>query len=1007
MESLHPHPLMRVPSPARLVALVLLAGIMVGGCALCDTPTDDLSADRQTAVISACEDAALFSAGRTPDHPRFDFDAWEVSTTAGARVSGQSLRWHVRPSGEAQREARLTWSRSLFEPADVISLWLKNPNGHEVSLRLELVDLDGARYLSTPVDLATERGWRQIVFDLTTLRLDEGCEDPCAGIDFPVIAMSLIVSPLTPGRPHTWYIDEIQSQHSPVVAAEVLGLQTPTSLGPGEAMPVRARLRFLDGAPDARRMRAELSSEGGGALAWAPLIPGDAAEDIVEAAATGLRVPAWLPPGRYRLSPASDRVEFSGSAVVSVAVGGPPAAAPQASIATRTRPPLISLGSREIAPVVRELRDDCGTSLPPEATLVGLPATTDRHPFGWAPDAWGPDGEMDARGLDRRAATLLGAAPDALIILQVHLDSSPEWDEANPDHLQRFSGKPLAPPTVFGRKRTVPDIVSPRWQAEAAARLRALVAHVEAAPWGHRVIGYELQAGDLGAWRPWGAALGLGDEATPVREQAFRAWLMARYDDVHAFRDRWMGQRRGLSGAPGAGPGGFEGVRVPQPLADAPEPSLYDPAIDRPMIDLLHFRAEAPADLLLAMADIVRDVAGDDKLIGACYGHMLSQSAEGAWRWPHLALSRVLADDRIDFLTGPQWTPSAPPVPSFPTESARAAGKLYLERVTGEHSARQAASALTTGAGVIADGGALADLGRVADEIAIDRRPEPEAPAVFVVDDVSARYLSPQGGLARALLAGQLRLWAGSGIPCAVHLPGDVLEGGAPRAKLYFFADQMTISPEDGRTLGTTIARDGAMLVWVYGPGSVAERLITGRTMQYLTGIKLSLLPSRGPLQTRIDAAASLPGSGIDGRPVYGLAAGSPRFFSADERVEWLGTLVQPEPDPDMDFCGLALRRFPHCVSVFSAAPLLPAGLIRGLAGRVGVTPWADAAGAAWFGPGIIALEGSAGGPRTVSLPRAATVIDLHTGQAVAEHRQRISLDPGAGEIGLYGVEFE
>ncbi|MGD9496171.1 MAG: hypothetical protein AB7Y46_07660, partial [Armatimonadota bacterium] len=299
MEALHPHPLMPALAAPWRIHLALLVGLLAVTPASCNMAWE-VPADWQTSVISDCEDAVAFGAGRTPDRPRFDFAAWEVSTTTGARVSGQSLRWHMTPSSAQQREGRLMWSRSLSEPADVISLWLKNPNGHALELRLELVDLDGARYLSVPVDLATERNWRRIVFELAALTPAQGCADPFPGIDFPVVSLSLLVSPLETARPHTLYLDEIQAHRAPTLAAEVLEMQAPTSLAPGERVPVRVRLEAPEGLPPAARLAVQLGAEGGGALACAPLTPGQAVEGVLEATTADLRLPAWLPPGRYR-----------------------------------------------------------------------------------------------------------------------------------------------------------------------------------------------------------------------------------------------------------------------------------------------------------------------------------------------------------------------------------------------------------------------------------------------------------------------------------------------------------------------------------------------------------------------------------------------------------------------------------------------------------------------------------------------------------------------------------
>ena len=51
-----------------------------------------------------------------------------------------------------------------------------------------------------------------------------------------------------------------------------------------------------------------------------------------------------------------------------------------------------------------------------------------------------------------------------------------------------------------------------------------------------------------------------------------------------------------------------------------------------------------------------------------------------------------------------------------------------------------------------------------------------------------------------------------------------------------------------------------------------------------------------------------------------------------------------------------------------------------------------------------MAVEG-ADAPRAITLPGAATVTDLHTGEVVAEARSSVTLGVPAGEIRLYATE--
>ncbi|MFW6437897.1 MAG: hypothetical protein ACOCZ7_02680 [Armatimonadota bacterium] len=764
---------------------------------------------------------------------------------------------------------------------------MKNPNAHDLALHLEIIDADGATYLSPPAHLIDETGWREIAFDLPSLM--PSADDPAPGIDAPITRVAFLLDGLAADRPHTIYLDEIVSSAGDPAALTVDHLRCQTTLGPGEPLPVNAEITPAAAAEDVRLL-AELASVDGGAVAWAPFEVVGSAEQAATIRAT-LRVPDWLAPGRYEVRVSSRTAQTPRADPVGVVIGGAPPSPARATIISDLVPPAIALDDANYRPVVEELRGHLPSEISADATVVALSATTDRHPFAWAPPvATDEAGGLDFSGLDRRAAAVLNEHPQAALILQVFIDAPPEWEDAHPEHLVRFDGDTLAPATIFGGDRRHPDLVSEAWQTAAQERLRAFVRHVENSPWGDRVIGYELQAGDLGAWRPWGASLGLGDDVTRVRKQEFIAWLTRHYEDANDLRDNWLGRRRGF-GRPRAG---FESVEIPVPLENAPEPSLYDPSADRPMIDLLYFKAEAPADALIAMAGAVRDEAGAEILVGGCYGHLLAQARADDWSWPHTALTRVIESEALDFLTGPQGRRDDAEQPSSLGESIRRADMLYLERPNGAET-------------VAGDCGALVPVGAAEELVRLPSpdTPSPGATAIEVVDDRSARYLSGDGRLPRELLA---RPIAGA-IEHQTHLLRDLLQQNPPSSRIYVFRNLFTVEPEEGRLLGRVTCRDKSLLVWVYAPGAVDKHLITGRTMQYLTGIKLSPLLKQGSVTVKPEAGL-LPEFGLP-HPV------SPRFISVDEEAEWLGTLGSGEPER----CGFALREFPHCVSVFSLAP--------------------------------------------------------------------------------------
>ncbi|MFW5868318.1 MAG: hypothetical protein ACOCX2_10910, partial [Armatimonadota bacterium] len=196
----------------------------------------------------------------------------------------------------------------------------------------------------------------------------------------------------------------------------------------------------------------------------------------------------------------------------------------------------------------------------------------------------------------------------------------------------------------------------------------------------------------------------------------------------------------------------------------------------------------------------------------------------------------------------------------------------------------------------------------------------PGATVIEVIDDLSARYLSGDGALPRELLTRPVA----DSIPHQTILLRDLLRSNPPQSRIYVFRDVFTIEPDQGRLLGRVVGRDGSLLVWLYAPGAVDRHLITGRTMQYLTGIKLAPLLQRAGVTVRPEADL-LSSFGLP-HPV------TPLFISVDEDAEWLGALGSNEPE----LCGFALREFPHCTSVFSVAP--PGEeVLRHLARRSGI----------------------------------------------------------------------
>lgn len=861
--------------------------------------------------LSSCDDPLQFTCARTPLQPEFQFRAFELEAFAGARVQGQSLRWHVRSSSPTQTTARIGFTQQIAGPVDAIALHVKNPNAHDLGLRLEVTDADGVVYVSPTVELVGATGWRKFVFALNELRPANGMRDAWPGVDLPLIWLQIAIGPLEVGRPYTIYLDELQALAGPRPRLRTAELAAPPSLGPGERIPVTVSVTAESPVPEGTPVFFELQREGATLARAQARLQELAAGQTVTLRAEGLSVPPWVPPGRYQIALSSPASELTGARVepASLVIGGPTVSPPAASLEFDHEQATLRWAEAKLPPVIAQVHGADASVAEAAPRIIAIPATTDSHPFGWVQDASPAEGVLDFTGLDRIAAGLLNHAPEALLLVQVFLDSPPWWDAANADQLVRFHGQITAPLGMWGRRRTFPDLASGRWAGGARDRLRALVEHVEASPYAHRVIGYELLAGDLGAWRPWGAELDLGDENTPLRLAAWRNYLVDKYRSFAALRDAWglpPAVSPGLAESGSPGPQSWENVVIPQRQPNLTYPALYDPASNGAWIDLNNFAAEMPARLIARMAATVDEIVGGRKLIGVCYGHAFSQSA-GPWRWPHLALDEVLGDESIDMLTGP-LVPAAGELP-FPTASATAAGKLWLER----QSPMPAANGH------------------------IELRPPPPGPDMsagglaVIFDDVSARYLRRDGGLVWPLFGGQLRELGQVKVPWRLYTMGGLLAGQVPPAPAYLFLDAFKVDYQQRVQLVSDLCQERRLLIWVYAPAAIDKYMISGRTMMNLTGIKLSFVTTPGPLRVQVPPNSPLLDSHLATGLSYGADQCFPRFFSADDRADRMGMLEGTA------FVGLSVREYENCVSVHSAAPGIPAEVLRGLLRRIGL----------------------------------------------------------------------
>lgn len=218
--------------------------------------------------------------------------------------------------------------------------------------------------------------------------------------------------------------------------------------------------------------------------------------------------------------------------------------------------------------------------------------------------------------VDENLSQILEACPDAYVFLRVNLNLPRRWELEHPLELCEAG---------FGDRRRF-SYASDAWAEEVERCLTALIRYVEASPYGDRVIGYQLAAGNTEEWLSIDPQSGYG----PRAKEKFLAHC----------------QEKGTS----------------------PTPEAY-----------YGFMSELVASRIIRLADTAKALTHGDKLVGCFYGYTLFVGRSEC----HNALSKILKSESVDFLCSPltyaELRRSGMDLYAMlPTASVRHHGKVYF-----------------------------------------------------------------------------------------------------------------------------------------------------------------------------------------------------------------------------------------------------------------------------------------------------------------------------------------
>ncbi len=661
---------------------------------------------------------------------------------------------------------------------------------------------------------------------------------------------------------------------------------------------------------------------------------------------------------------------------------------------------------------------------------------------------WIGAGQYDFSGIDAYLADYAARIPGAYFMPRIYLGGQgfPWWGAAHPDEMNVL--RDIVTGEVLDQTLPNPEAVhylghevrleklnlhsfhSRVWREEAGAAVAALVAHCEAQPYADAVWAWHFADGLFQEWFHWSEyAFGALADYSPAAEADFRAWLRCTYgDDPARLSAAW-----GRSAT-------FEQATIPKPRErDRPaHGEFYDPVIDRPTADYTQCMSDAIVDSIVAVCSAAKAALPQPKAVGVFYGYQFSDMPRPQLNG-HYALARLLGSPSVDFLASPHAYSNRGEggyhAPQAVADSIRRAGKLHFDEIdcktvwtpdsvtwkrhisrpttvagTVEMMKKDAAYQLASGTAQwwmdLTDQAwfdapeAVAPIRKLR---AIEARLQERGRHAFgevalVVSQRAMMFQAPREGLHNAT---QLifRNWhlARMGTPFEQLLLEDLARPDLAAYKLYIMANAFYLSAAERELVDRVVKRDGATVLWLYAPGYLDDAGVGVAKMTALTGIRFGMRDERSELDVQITDVEHPITQGLALGYAYGTSTDLDQYLQPP-RIEYLPEMaVRPvfyADDPDARVlgtlagtsdAGLVVKELEGCRSVYSAAPLLPWGLMRNLAHYAGVHIYDEVGDMVWGNDAFLAIYAQHDGARTIRFPSPVTVSDAYEERELAD----------------------
>lgn len=644
-------------------------------------------------------------------------------------------------------------------------------------------------------------------------------------------------------------------------------------------------------------------------------------------------------------------------------------------------------------------------------------------------DFWEAPGRYDFSNMEGRVSRLLKMDPEAYLFIEFYMPKMKKWCLRNPDELVGYATGPvqdekdLTGEEVFGRHRR-PSPASTAFREEVRNMLVAMCDFIKSRPWRKRIMAIRCSFGVTCEWMYFGSADSMPDTGKAMTER-FRIFLRKRYRNDTALQKAWHDPNVRIADiqAPGVaervGRGGF--FRNPN-------------SRDRKVMDFYDCMHETMADLNIFMGKIIRENL-PGRLYGAYDGYDVGKiyPPEGE----HTMTERLLRSPYIDYLSAPyNYTPlvriggGSGQLVHMASLFAKYKKLSMLECDIRTHLAP------TTPIGTKTPKETNSVIRRDMCITLFDRTGiqftqfggtyEPdwfnsdamrkEIHENNVICSFIRTHVPTESPLETAVVY-HTEEFRHHGWPSRVHpflteLKSSSLDklrmtghdfdlmsfpaflASGKNYKVVVFLNTFTVNPEEMTILKRKLHRPGVTAIWTYAPGLLTGKGFSSENMTSLTGIALSAVWKKLPLDARL----------ANGKRLF-INAGKGESWKQIPRISASVTDAEVIATYRDDGSGAIVRKkLPNgSTSVFLGFPLTDTGLWRKLLNEAGSFPYGHPEQLIRVNSSLILVHSRTSGKRKIRLPhRVSGVVDVFNRKIVAENVMEFTFDDPENTTSLF-----